>query len=274
MDGCAEEIEAVYRRSRKPPFVFLANDLSVENRSAELDHNKCDQITLESITEKRLLPKRSLRDLAKRTFRLNDIKIRILPARMLAASAFVRFACKLSLKFTMNWTFLTIMLIVAVTDTVIVSLVIYALLRARTARLRWEYAEITWMSGQLRTLLSEVNPNPHWIEDANEKLANRKDFLYKYHYRGNEYSSSSLCFALFCSYDFNDLKLANEAMMLRRVLVDPAAPDDSVLVSRISGGVRALAICALILSAGVSVFSVLLGLHIIGCTDHSLFLFR
>lgn len=72
------------------------------------------------------------------------------------------------------------------------------------------------MSEQLRTLLSEVNPNPHWIEDANEKLASRKDFLYKYDYRGHEYSSSSLCFALFCSYDFNDLKLANEAMILRR----------------------------------------------------------
>lgn len=158
------------------------------------------------------------------------------------------------------------MLIVVTTDIFIVSLVISVILRARNARLRWEYAEITWMSEPLRKLLSEVNPNQFWIEDANQVLANRGDYLYKYHYKGFEYSSTCLCFNVFCSYAFYDLKLAKEAMILRRALVDPAAPNNGVLVPRISGGVRGLALVALILSAGVSVFSVLLGLDFLGYT--------
>lgn len=151
----------------------------------------------------------------------------------------------------MNWISYIMMWIALITDAVVVALITYAILRARNARLRWKYAEIVWLSEPLRKLLAEVNPNPIWIEIANEKLANRKDFQYGYRYGEREYSSSSLCVTLFCSYDFIDLKLANEAMQLRRVLVNPESPADSVLVSRISGGVRGLALCGLLLSAFV-----------------------
>lgn len=151
----------------------------------------------------------------------------------------------------MNWIAYIMMWIALITDAVVIALITYAILRARNARLRWKYAEIVWLSEPLRKLLAEVNPNPIWIEIANEKLANRKDFLYGYRYGEREYSSSSLCIKLFCSYDFKDLKLANEAMQLRRVLVNPESPTDSVLVSRISGGVRGLVLCGMLLSAFV-----------------------
>lgn len=151
----------------------------------------------------------------------------------------------------MNWIAYVMMWIALITDAVVIAIITYAILRARNARLRWKYAEIVWLSEPLRKLLAEVNPNPIWIEIANEKLANRKDFQYGYRYGEREYSSSSLCIKLFCSYDFKDLKLANEAMQLRRVLVNPESPDDSVLVSRISGGVRGLVLCGMLLSAFV-----------------------
>lgn len=151
----------------------------------------------------------------------------------------------------MNWIAYIMMWIALITDAVVIALITYAILRARNARLRWKYAEIVWLSEPLRKLLAEVNPNPIWIEIANEKLANRKDFQYGYRYGEREYSSSSLCIKLFCSYDFKDLKLANEAMQLRRVLVNPESPADCVLVSRISGGVRGLVLCGMLLSAFV-----------------------
>lgn len=78
----------------------------------------------------------------------------------------------------MNWIAYIMMWIAVITDAVVIALITYAILRARNARLRWTYAEIVWLSEPLRNLLAEVNPNPIWIEIANEKLANIKDFQY------------------------------------------------------------------------------------------------
>lgn len=154
----------------------------------------------------------------------------------------------------MSWILWIIICVAFTADLALILSITLAIMRARSASSFWKQTEITWVSDSLGRLIAEVKPHDPWLEDANKTLANSEMPLYRYEFEGVEYSSSKLSVNLIFAYDYRDFENASIALDGRRVLVNPKNPCECVLVARISGGVRASILIAILLSAGISAF--------------------